>query len=80
MHLCCADYFNRSDLLGAEAAPLVPIDPDILRLMENESLLIDKECLTLGEEIGKGWCRCHQLGWGGCVVKFATEVAGCCGC
>ena len=52
--LCCPDYFERQQLLGAESAPLVPIDPDILRLMENESLLIDKECLTLGEEIGKG--------------------------
>ena len=30
------------------------IDEETLRLIENEHLLVDMECLTLADEIGKG--------------------------
>ncbi|XP_070183354.1 plexin-A3-like, partial [Littorina saxatilis] len=61
------DYFDRGQVNGAEASsPLLGmggIDSDILKLMENESLLIDKECLTLGEEVGKGNFGCVKRGF-----------------
>jgi hypothetical protein len=57
--LSISDYLERG-LVGAEGggdtSPLLAIDEDLLHLMENESLLIDKECLTLGKELGKGLC------------------------
>ncbi|XP_076468403.1 hepatocyte growth factor receptor-like [Babylonia areolata] len=57
------DYFERMQVQGAEAMPMLPIDEDILKLIENESLLIDRECLTLGEEIGKGNFGCVKRGF-----------------
>nr|KAG5690219.1 hypothetical protein BaRGS_019015 [Batillaria attramentaria] len=52
------DYFDRGDVQGAEAIPLLHIDEDMLRLIEKESLLIDRETLTLADEIGKGNFGC----------------------
>lgn len=52
------DYFDRGDVRGAEAMPLLHIDEDVLKLIENESLLIDRETLTLADEIGKGNFGC----------------------
>lgn len=52
------DYFDRGDILGAEAMPLLHIDASIMKLMQSESLLIDRETLTLADEIGKGNFGC----------------------
>ena len=67
----------------SEACPLLVVDESVLRVMENESLLIDKDCLTLGEEIGKGTvikvllfvkCHCFSKMLDKCYVGFFSYV------
>lgn len=52
----CPDYTEGGAVYSGSEVYRSHIDEETLHLIESEHLLVDRECLTLADEIGKGMC------------------------